>query len=94
LDEVEKRNITTTNFNQRFLNWLDDENFQLDAEGVRYDSLVFRAYRTAKKLKVGSRYIEENDVIEVSNWRRQTTPDETEENDDNEQVPTNRFLNK
>jgi hypothetical protein len=54
----------------------------LDAEGVRYDSLVFRAYKAAKKLKVGFRYIEENDATEVSDLWRQIIPDGTEENDD------------
>jgi hypothetical protein len=93
-EEVLKRNITTTEYNQRFLNWMDDREFHLDSNGVRYDSLIFRAYKASKKLKVGFKYIEEDNKVEITDYRRQMSQNNEDEDDEEEEVTTNSFLSK
>jgi hypothetical protein len=73
---------------------MDDREFHLDSNGVRYNSLIFRAYKASKKLKIGFKYIEEDNKVEIRDYRRQMSQDNEDEDDEEEEVTTNSFLSK
>jgi hypothetical protein len=92
-DEIIKRNITTTEYNQIFLNWIGDRKFHLDFNGVRYDSLIYRAYKASKKMRVEFKYFEESNMVEIIYYwhlKNQNIEKKKEE----EEVSTNSFLSR
>jgi hypothetical protein len=95
-EEVLRRKISVTDYDQRFLNWMEDEDFQLEANGKRFDSLIFRAYTASKKLKVGFHYNKEENKVEVSDYfksmRRDVPEEDEDESDVEEDIKPNKFL--
>jgi hypothetical protein len=52
-EEATRRNIATSKKNQNFLNWCEsDDGCLIPANGRRYDSLPFRAYKAVKRLMI------------------------------------------
>jgi hypothetical protein len=88
-EEVRKRKIETTDYRQRFLNWIEDDKHQLQADGRRFDSLIIRAYRASRKLQIGVHYIEETTQFLIENFQRS---DEDEAEEGVEQIQPNKFL--
>jgi hypothetical protein len=92
-EEVCKRGISTTDYNQRFLNWIEDENSRIDAKGKRYDSLIYLAYAASRKLRIGFHYNKEESIIEITDCDKKTrTIEEKEEDDDEEIIAPNKYL--
>jgi hypothetical protein len=97
-EEVITRRISINDQPQRFLNWEEDEEFRLDAHGRRFDSLIIRAYKASKKLKVGVQFNEDSRKIQIEDYirrRSKTSPDENsddEKEDEAEEVEPNKFL--
>jgi hypothetical protein len=99
-EEVITRKIITNDLPQRFLDWEENDFVQLEATGRRFDSLIFRAYKASKKLKVGVQYIEEERKIQIVDFRdriisspsEDTSEDETENEID--EVEPNKYLSK
>jgi hypothetical protein len=77
-EEDRKRKIETTDYRQRFLNWVEDHEHQLQPDGRRFDSLIIRAYRESKKLQIGVQYLEETPQFPIEDFQR-GDEDEAEE---------------
>jgi hypothetical protein len=87
-----QRGISRTEYNKRFLNWIEAENSKIDANGRRYDSLIFRVYTASSKLRVGFHYNKEENIIETTNCDNKTRIIEEKEDDEEETITPNKYL--
>jgi hypothetical protein len=58
--------------------------------------LIFNAYKykASKKLKVGFKYIEEDNKVEITDYRCQMSQNSEDEDEEEEEITTNSFLSK
>jgi hypothetical protein len=87
--EVRNRKIKAADNRRRFLNWVEDNMDQLQADGRRSDSLIIRAYRASKKLQIYVQYLEETTQFLIEDFQRDN---EEEAEDGVEQIQPNKFL--
>jgi hypothetical protein len=97
-EEVYFRKISINDQPQRFLNWVEDDDFRLEAHGKKFDSLIIRAYKASRKLKVGVQFDNERKKIQIEDFNNRiskNSPDESAEDDAEEgaeDVEPNKFL--